>query len=102
MGRFITAAGKPTNDEHAAAKQNGKPVDNPARQIWVTETALTTALNTSYFAENVANFAIVMGVAMLLVGTGFLVLLFAVPAIATATASRRAKRTGSTTPVAQA
>ncbi|HWK26087.1 MAG TPA: hypothetical protein VNS09_05965, partial [Solirubrobacter sp.] len=35
------------------------------------ETALTTALNTSYFAEQVANFAIVMGVALLLAGVGF-------------------------------
>jgi hypothetical protein len=76
MGRFITAAGKPTNDEKAAAvdPKSGKPVDNPARNIWVTETALSTALNTSYFAESVALFAIVMGFALLLVGVGFLVL----------------------------
>jgi preprotein translocase subunit Sss1 len=74
MGRFLTAAGKPTNDENAAAKQNGKPVENPARNIWVTETALTTALNTAYFSEGVATYAIVMGVAMLLSGIGFLIL----------------------------
>jgi hypothetical protein len=41
---------------------------------WVTETALTTALNTAYFAESVSVFAIVMGFALLLVGVGFLVL----------------------------
>jgi hypothetical protein len=40
----------------------------------VTETALTTALNTSYFAESVATFAIVMGFALILAGGGFLVL----------------------------
>jgi hypothetical protein len=76
MGRFLTAAGKPTNDEKAAAvdPKSGKPVDNPARNIWVTETALTTALNTSYFAESVSTFAIVMGIALLLSGGGFLVL----------------------------
>ena len=76
MGRFLTAAGKPTNDEKAAAidKATGKPVDNPARNIWVTETALTTALNTSYVAESVATFAIVIGIALLLSGGGFLVL----------------------------
>lgn len=76
MGRYLTAAGKPTNDEKAAAidKQTGKPVENGARTIWVTETALTTALNTAFFAENVATFAIVMGVALVLVGGGFLVL----------------------------
>jgi hypothetical protein len=76
MGRFLTAAGKPTNDENAAAvdKATGKPVENGARNIWVTETALTTALNTAFFAESVATFAIVMGVALLLSGAGFLVL----------------------------
>jgi hypothetical protein len=76
MGRFITDAGKATNDENAAAKdpKTGKTVDNPARNIWVTETALTTALNTAYFAENVATFVIVVGIALLLVGVGFLVL----------------------------
>ena len=76
MGRFLTAAGKPTNDEKAAAidKQTGKPVENGARNIWVTETALTTALNTAFFAESVATFAIVMGIALLLSGGGFLVL----------------------------
>jgi hypothetical protein len=49
--------------------------DDPARDIWVTETALTTALYTSYFAENVALFSIIVGVAMLLVGIGFVVLI---------------------------
>jgi hypothetical protein len=51
-----------------------QPISNSARDIWVTETALTTALNTAYFAESVATFAIVMGVALLLSGIGFLIL----------------------------
>src|SRR5512132_1333760 len=61
MPRFATADGKGTNDETAALKnpKSGTPVDNPARGIWVTETALTTALNTAYFAESTATFAIV-------------------------------------------
>src|SRR3982751_5084156 len=44
MGRFIGTDGKPTNDEKAAAinKQTGKPVENGLRNMWVTETALTT------------------------------------------------------------
>jgi hypothetical protein len=73
MPRFLTATGKGTNDQKAAAKdpKTGKPVENGARNIWVNETALTTALNTSYFAENVALFAIIMGVALLLTGIGF-------------------------------
>jgi hypothetical protein len=76
MGQFLDQAGKPTSDEKAAAidPKTHKPLTNPARQIWVTETALTTALNTAYFAESVANFAIIMGFALLLVGVGFLVL----------------------------
>ena len=51
------------------------PQDSPERDIWVTETALTTALYTSYFAENVALFAIIVGFVMLLVGIGFLVII---------------------------
>jgi hypothetical protein len=76
MPRFATADGKGTNDEKAALKdpKSGAPVSNAARDIWVTETALSTALNTSYFAENVALFSIVMGLALLLTGVGFLVL----------------------------
>jgi len=82
MGRFLTADGKPTNDEKAAAvdAKTGQPVENAARNIWVTSTALTTALNTSSFAEQVATFAIVMGVALLLTGIGFLVLVLRLPA----------------------
>ena len=49
-------------------------MENGLRNMWVTETALTTALNTSFFAERVAYFSIVMGVALLLTGIGFLVL----------------------------
>jgi hypothetical protein len=73
MPRYATADGKGTNDAKAALKnpKTGQPVSNSARDIWVTETALSTALNTSYFAENVALFSIVMGVALLLTGIGF-------------------------------
>ena len=76
MGRYLDANGKPTNDEKAAAinPQTKKPVENGLRNMWVSETALTTALNTAYFAESVATFAIVMGVALLLAGLGFAVL----------------------------
>jgi len=81
MPRFLDDNGKPTQDEKAAAidPTSGEPVSNPARELWVTETALTNALNTSYFAENVANFAVVMGLALLLAGIGFLVLTLRLP-----------------------
>ena len=93
MGRYLTAAGKPTDSEKAAAidSTSGKPVENAARNIWVTETALATALNTSFFAESVARFAIVMGAALLLVGIGFLVLTLRGWETASAAGTRRRK-----------
>jgi hypothetical protein len=79
MGRFQSAAQpddpKGTNDEAAAAKdERGEAISNGARNIWVTETALTTALNTSYMAEQLSIFGIVVGVALLLTGIGLLIL----------------------------
>ena len=76
MGRFLDENGKPTSDESKAAKdeKTGQPVENGLRSMWVNETALTTALNTAYFAESVATFAIVMGIALMITGAGFLVL----------------------------
>jgi hypothetical protein len=75
MGRYLTATGEETNDEAQAAKdEQGNPVQNGARNLWVTATSLTTALNTAFLAERVALFSIVMGVALLLTGVGFLVL----------------------------
>ncbi|HWK29102.1 MAG TPA: hypothetical protein VNS09_21250, partial [Solirubrobacter sp.] len=95
MGRFLDAKGQPTDDEQAAAinEQTGKPVENGLRNLWVTETALTTALNTSYFAEQVANFAIVMGVALLLAGVGFGVVSLKVLPTATSRSEERATGT---------
>jgi hypothetical protein len=78
MGRYLDANGKATDDESKAAidPQTKKPVENGARNLWVNETALSTALNTSYFAENVALFSIVMGIALLLTGIGLGILAF--------------------------
>lgn len=75
MGRFLTPAGTDTSDEALAAKTpDGRPVENGLRNMWVTETALTTALNMSFMAEQLSLFGIVTGVALLLTGFGFLVL----------------------------
>ncbi len=74
MPRYATADGKGTNDPTKALQSNGQPVDNAARNIWVTETALTGALNSSYMAEQMANFGVVVGIALLLSGIGFMVL----------------------------
>ena len=81
MPRFIGKDGEPTENVEEAAidPKSGEPVSNPERNIWVTETALSTALYTSFFAEKVAEFAAVMGICLLLAGIGFLVLTLRLP-----------------------
>ena len=75
MPRYASQNGKGTNDSKAALKgSNGQPVDNPARNVWIQETALSTALNTSYMASQLSLFGIVVGVALLLSGFGFVIL----------------------------
>ena len=79
MGRFLSAddpeSAAGTSDEAAALKdESGNPVPNQARNTWVTATALTTALNMSFMAEQLALFGIVVGIALLLAGIGFIVL----------------------------
>jgi hypothetical protein len=88
MGRFtakpdtpkaqLAVGGGTDNPAYALIDQASKqPVANGARNLWVTETALTTALNTSYMADRLGLFGIVVGVALLLSGIGFIVLAFA-------------------------
>lgn len=71
MPRYATADGKGTNDPKLALTKGGVPQDNPARDVWVNETALSTALNTSYMADQISLFGIVVGIALLLSGLGF-------------------------------
>ena len=83
MGRFVSASDPNdpagTSDEAAAAKdEEGEPISNAARNTWVTETALSTALNVSYMASQIALFGIVVGIALLLAGIGFVILALAV------------------------
>ncbi len=79
MGRFL-AADDPTNpagtsDAALALKdEKGQPVSNAGRNTWVTQTALATALNVSYMAEQIALFGVIVGVALLLSGIGFIIL----------------------------
>lgn len=88
MGRFeaksttpkadLAVGGGTDNPQFAATDPKTKqPVANGARNVWVTETALSTALNTSYMADKLGLFGIVVGVALLLSGIGFIVLAFA-------------------------
>jgi hypothetical protein len=88
MGRFeakpntpaseLAAGGGTDNEKYAAIDPNTNgPAANGARDIWVTETGLTTALNASYMAERISVFGIVVGIALFLSGVGFIVLGFA-------------------------
>src|SRR5919202_942103 len=88
MGRFqakpdtpkaqLAVGGGTDNPQWAVMDTATKqPVANGARNIWVTETALTTALNTSYMADKLGLFGILVGVALLLSGIGFIVLAYA-------------------------
>jgi hypothetical protein len=74
MPHYATADGKGTNDATKALLSDGRPVENAARNVWVTETALSTALNVSYMADQLGNFGIVVGIALLLSGLGFVIL----------------------------
>jgi hypothetical protein len=77
MPRYATADGKGTNDPAQAVQVNGQPQSNGAREVWVTETALSTALQSSYMADQLSLFGIVTGVALLLTGIGFGILVIA-------------------------
>lgn len=92
MGRFLDKNGKPTSDPKLAATdpKTGQPVANEARNIWVTETALSTALNQAFFAERVGLFSIATGGIAILIGIGFAVLTFG--------ALRREEEVASATP----
>jgi hypothetical protein len=68
-----------TNDPEAAAQdENGEPISNSARNIWVTETALATALDMGFMSEMLSIFSIIVGVALLLTGIGLVILAKAV------------------------
>lgn len=86
MGRFTAADDAPlkstdynggTSDEKYALvdPKTKQPVSNGKRNLWINEVALATALNTSYMAEQISLFGVGVGVALLLTGIGFLVVL---------------------------
>ena len=68
----LEVGGGTSNAEFAAIDPTTKqPVQNGARQVWISETALTNALNMSQLASQVSLFGIVVGIALLLSGIGF-------------------------------
>lgn len=83
LGRYQSAENPSdpagTNDEAAAAKdENGDPISNSARDTWVTETALATALDMGFMSEMLSIFSIIVGIALLLTGIGLVILALAV------------------------
>ncbi len=109
MGRFQAKPDAPiqstdfnggTSDEKYAVVNSatGQPADNGVRNVWVTETALTSALNLAYTATQISLFGIVVGVALLLTGLGFLILAFAV--FGRARADRSPEKVATTVPAA--
>jgi hypothetical protein len=82
MGRY---AAKPNTPAAQLAKGGGtdnpqfavvdpktkQPVSNGTRDVWVTETALSTALNASYMADRISLFGMMVGITLLLSGIGF-------------------------------
>jgi hypothetical protein len=71
----LAPGGGTSNTQYAVTDpKTGQPVSNGARNVWVTETALGTALNVSYMATQLSLFSLVVGVALLLAGVGFIVL----------------------------
>jgi hypothetical protein len=113
MGRYqalptapkqLTDGAGGTNDTKYAVidTKTKQPVDNGRRNVWVTETALTTALNASYMADRISLFGVVVGIALLLSGLGFAILAIggALRNPQTAfTVLRRRKTAPTTTPV---
>ena len=102
MGRFMAKPNAPaaqtdfnggTNNEEFAVVDTatGQTVSNGARNLWVTQTSLASALNLAYTAEQISLFGIVVGIALLLTGIGLLILAVAVLHRAPATAVEREK-----------
>jgi hypothetical protein len=112
MGRFLAKPGTPfkytdgiggtSNDKYALIDtKTNQAVDNGRRSLWVTEIALTTALNASYMASQISLFGVVVGIALLLAGLGFAILAIGgalrSPETAFAWVGRWRKRGGPTT-----
>ena len=85
LGRYEAEAGTPKNELKPGGgtdnmlyaetdETTGLPKTNPGREIWETEAALSTALNAAYMGEKTAQFGMVVGLALLLTGIGFAIL----------------------------
>lgn len=74
----LAPGGGTNNPQYALTDpKTNQPVSNAARNVWVSETGLSTALNVSYMASALSLFSLVVGIALLLAGIGFIVLAIA-------------------------
>jgi hypothetical protein len=74
----LAPGGGTNNPDYALVDPRTKqPVENGARNIWVSETGLATALNVSYMASALSLFSLVVGIALVLAGIGVVVLALA-------------------------
>jgi small-conductance mechanosensitive channel len=73
------APGGGTNNTRYAVvdPKTDQPVSNGARNVWVSETGLSTALNVAFMASALSLFSLVVGIALILAGVGFIVLALA-------------------------
>jgi hypothetical protein len=105
MGQYEAKPGTPKsqlapgggtgNTQYAVTDpKTGQPVPNGARDVWVTETAPSTALNTSYMATELSLFSLVVGIALLLAGVGFVVLALGALSHSAATTKAEEKTAG--------
>lgn len=74
----LAPGGGTNNVQYAAVDpKTNQPVSNAARNVWVSETSLATALNVAYMASALSLFSLIVGIALLLAGVGFIVLALA-------------------------
>ena len=85
LGKYVAKKDAPSaktdfaggTDDYFSAEIDAKtnqPVDNPKRDKWVQVTALSSALNLAYTADQIALFGMMVAVALLLTGVGLLIL----------------------------
>jgi hypothetical protein len=79
MGRYLDRDGDEVNDPAKAAvdPRTGRPVENDARNLWVTQRALATGLELAFVGDRLALFSMATGGLFALLGIGLLVMLTA-------------------------
>src|SRR5262249_25528112 len=69
---LLPGGGTNNTDYAETDPKTNQPVQNASRNVWVTETALATALNTSYMASQLSLFSLVGGIGLRAAGHGLI------------------------------